>query len=89
MNIHEDRPVLNKSSLNALDNGVNEFVDYVLSFYSKGEIYDIGATRTEVLHATFLRLTRESNIPFEGDSLDREKVRDIILELRANHKRAA
>lgn len=62
---------------------MNEFVDYVMSFYGQGEIYDMGVTRDEVLLATGIRLERNKDIPFDGDSLDREKVRDVILELRA------
>ena len=62
---------------------VSEFVDYVMSFYGKGELYDIGATRAEVLIAIIVRLEREKGLEFAGDTIDREKVRDIILEVRA------
>lgn len=62
---------------------INAFAEYVLSFYGKGEIYDINATKDEVLLATGIRIGRYKNVPFDGDSIDREKVRDIILELRA------
>lgn len=66
---------------------MKEFVDYVMSFYGKGEIYDIGATREEVWSATCIRIKRNADMPlngisFEGDSLDRESVRDLILEMR-------
>ncbi len=68
---------------------MKEFVDYVMNFYGKGEIYDIGATREEVWQATCVRLKRTigqplNGISFEADSLDREAVRDIILEIRKN-----
>lgn len=66
-----------------------EFVDYVLSFYGVGEIYDMGATREDVLQALAVRLlsTEAKNengvflkdIPFEGDSFDREYIRDIMV----------
>jgi hypothetical protein len=66
---------------------MKEFVDYVMGFYGKGEIYDIGATREEVWQATCIRIKRNADEPlngisFDGDSLDREAVRDIIIELR-------
>jgi len=61
---------------------MNEFVNYVMSFYGKGEMYDIGATKEEILIATGIRMERHKDIPFDGDSLDREKVRDILLEMR-------
>jgi hypothetical protein len=66
---------------------MKEFVDYVMSFYGKDEIYDIGATREEVWQATCIRIKRmkeepRNGISFEGDSMDREIVRDIILEIR-------
>lgn len=61
---------------------LQEFIDYVLSFYAKDEMYDIKATRDEVLIATGIRLERFNDNEFCGDSFDREKVRDIILELR-------
>jgi len=64
-------------------NAINEFVEYVLSFYAKGEIYDMNVTKDEVLVATGIRIGRYKNVAFDGDSIDREKVRDIILELRA------
>lgn len=69
---------------------MKQFVDYVMGFYGKGEIYDIGATREEVWNATCIRIHRSENmgnplngISFEADSLDREAVRDIILEMRS------
>ncbi len=59
----------------------SEFVEYVLSFYGKGEIYDLGVKEDEVYKALEMRLKRK-DIEFSGDSLDRELVRDIILENR-------
>lgn len=68
---------------------MKEFVDYVMSFYGQGEIYDIRATREEVWNATCIRIKRMKDMPrngisFEADSLDREVVKDIILEMRIN-----
>jgi len=67
---------------------MKEFVDYVMEFYGECGIYDIKATREEVWQATCIRLKRTlgkplNGISFEADSLDREAVRDIILEMRA------
>ncbi len=66
---------------------MKEFVNYVMSFYGHGQIYDIGATREEAWNATCIRIKINADNPlngisFEGDSIDREAVRDIILEAR-------
>jgi hypothetical protein len=65
---------------------VSDFVDYVLSFYGPGELYDFGVTREEVVSAMGrlieLRAADKDAIPFEGDSVDREHVRDIIIKMR-------
>lgn len=58
---------------------MEDFIDYVMSFYGPGEIYDMGATRREVEIAIGIRLGN-TEIPFDGDSVDREMIRDIILE---------
>jgi hypothetical protein len=61
---------------------MKDFIKYVLDFYGESGLFDMKATRDEVWNATCIRLIRFKDIPFEGDSLDREKVRDIILESR-------
>ena len=63
------------------------FVDYVMSFYSNAEdsVYpELDFTRDEVYNALIVRMTRKKyeETPFEGDSVDREIVRDIVLEDR-------
>ena len=60
---------------------MKEFIDYVISFYGHGEIYDMGASRDEILLGIGTMLER-CKFEFYGDSVDREKVRDIILEMR-------
>lgn len=60
----------------------NEFIEYVLKFYGKGGLYDFNATKDEVLQALDVRLNTRKDIPFDGDSFDRELVRDIILGSR-------
>ena len=59
------------------------FVRYVMSFYGPGEIYDYGFTVPEVKTATEQHI-KTGRVPFEGDSIDREIVRDIVLENRAS-----
>ena len=65
----------------------NEFIDYVLSFYGKGGLYDQGRTKEQIAFATTMYLDacayyEENNMPNMtwggGDSLDRERVRDLM-----------
>ena len=55
----------------------------MLEFYGNGGIYNYGFTSEQINLATQMYKTRlEKNYPgqqFEGDSVDRERVRDIIL----------
>ena len=72
---------------------LQEFVDYVWSFYGEHSetIYPIkGLTKQDIFDAFYVykhRLLKAANVPNSnytwgyGDSLDRERVRDIILEL--------
>ena len=71
---------------------LQEFVDYVWSFYGEHSetIYPIkGLTKQDIFDAFYVykhRLLKAANVPNNnytwgyGDSLDRERVRDIILE---------
>ena len=72
-------------------NSLQEFVDYVWSFYGEHSetIYPIkGLTITDIFHAIEIYIERieKGDLEYvhyswgEGDSLDRERVRDIILE---------
>ena len=62
-----------------------EFVNYVKGFYSKGGIYDMGATDMQIYEATSKYIkevgfySEENSLGFSGDSLDREHVRDIMI----------
>lgn len=58
-----------------------EFIKYVLSFYGEGEIYDFKFTYDEVVKATnhYLEIT---TIDFDGDTIDREAVREIVFQQR-------
>ena len=57
---------------------INEFVDYVYDFYGKNGIYDMGATVSQIQTATIHYIGSDDSLPFYGDSLDRERVRDIL-----------
>ena len=72
-------------------NSLQEFVDYVWAFYNpQSELYPIkGLTKQDIFDAFYVykhRLLKASNDINNnytwgyGDSLDRERVRDIILE---------
>ena len=63
------------------------FVDYVMSFYSNSpdSLYpELDFTKDEIYLALAVRLTRKKyeETPFEGDTIDREIVRDIVLDRR-------
>lgn len=64
---------------------LTEFVDYVMSFYGpKGlykEFFKQPLKRAEVEKALVKRLS-ETTVRFDGDSIDRERVRDILTEQR-------
>ena len=71
---------------------LDEFIDYVWSFYGEHDdtLYPIhGLTKNDIRDAFYVykhRLLKAANNPDNtftwgyGDSLDRERVRDIILE---------
>ena len=69
-------------------NSLQEFVDYVWSFYAPdSELYPIqGLTKKDIFQAFYvykhgLLHTQNDNYTWGyGDSLDRERGRDIILE---------
>ena len=69
-------------------NSLEEFVDYVWSFYNpQSDLYPIkGLTKKDIFDAFNVYVSRiESNNNDlyswgDGDSLDRERVRDILLE---------
>jgi len=61
---------------------MTEFYDYVLSFYGKDGIYPMGATLTVVRKATkdLIRILKIKGQEFCGDSVDRELVRDLLID---------
>jgi hypothetical protein len=65
----------------------NEFIDYVLSFYGDGGIYPQGRTKEQVAYATLMYLDACNDVITwgDGDSLDRERVRDTMNDLYGEH----
>ena len=59
---------------------IKEFVKYVLEFYGIGGLYDYKFTKEEVEKAIKIRI-ETNDIPFDADSVDRELVRDIVLDV--------
>jgi hypothetical protein len=60
---------------------LDEFVDYVFSFYGEGGIYPMGATLSLIQQATddLIQILQIKNEEFCGDSIDRELVRDLLI----------
>ena len=65
----------------------HNFTEYLLEFYGHNGIYDYGFTASEIQLVTQLYKTRlDTKVPFVGDSIDRERVRDIVLAYRAEQE---
>lgn len=61
-------------------NPVKDFNSYVMSFYGEGGIYDNGFTPDEITEAVAQYVPTVE--VFCGDSLDREHIRDMVLQNR-------
>ena len=82
--------ILSEEDLKYIDAIEDQFVDYVWSFYGNEEpLYPIvGLTKKDIVDAFNIYVERIEKGDLEyvhyswgdGDSLDRERVRDIILE---------
>jgi hypothetical protein len=60
---------------------MENWIKYVLDFYGTGGIYDMGATREEIITSTEIVYEKYGADAWgDGDSLDRERVRDILIE---------
>ena len=61
----------------------NDFINYCLSFYGVGGLYDQGRTKEQVAYATLYYLDSCNDMITwgDGDSLDRERVRDVMNHL--------
>lgn len=56
-----------------------DFLEYVFLFYGKSGVYDMGATMEMIISAVGDLLV-EPDWDFAADSVDREKVRDIMMK---------
>jgi len=61
---------------------INDFIGYVMSFYGPDGLYPMGANRTIVRKATndIIRISKIKGREFCGDSIDRELVRDLLID---------
>ena len=57
---------------------MTQFIDYCMDFYGPNGVYKLNFTRDQIRLATDLYLL--SDREFVGDSIDRENVRDIVLQ---------
>ena len=63
-----------------------QFIDYVYSFYGKDGLYDPNRTKEQIAYSVLMYLD-DCNDPCiemswgDGDSLDRERVRDYMNEI--------
>ena len=63
------------------------FTQYMLDFYGPNGVYPEGFTSTQISLATQLyKIRLPEGTEFYGDSIDRERVRDIILVLAAREE---
>ena len=56
------------------------FVDYVYSFYGRDGVYPLGVTREQISASTMRYISMLEPDEFCGDSIDRERVRDIMID---------
>jgi hypothetical protein len=56
-----------------------KFYQYVRSFYGPDGLYPMGATVPDIMAATKILIDAVGDA-FEGDSMDREDVRDILIK---------
>lgn len=58
---------------------MENFINYVTSFYGPGGIYDLGVTKMEIANACRQYVRKiDDNQWGGGDSIDRERVRQIL-----------
>lgn len=63
---------------------IGEFTNYCLDFYGPdSDLYPMDMHRDEVIKALAVRMTTRKDLEFEGDTVDREIIRDIVLDMRA------
>ena len=64
-------------------NNFTDFIDYVFSFYGDGGLYDQKRTKEQISFAllTYLDECNDTMSWGDGDSLDRERVRDYMNDI--------
>ncbi len=65
-------------------NNFIDFIDYVYSFYGDGGLYDQKRTKEQIAFAilTYLDECNDDTLTWgDGDSLDRERVRDYMNDI--------
>ena len=90
--MYNNQTIMNSGTSTELNDMLTNFVEYVDSFYGVNDpLYPLflngkALTKEHIRHATIVYLDRCNNDDFElctwgdGDSLDRERVRDILTE---------
>lgn len=56
------------------------FIDYVHSFYGRDGVYPLGVSRDQIAAGTLSYISIIEPNEFCGDSVDRERVRDIMID---------
>jgi len=81
------------TSSTELNDMLTNFVEYVYSFYGADDaLYPMGVTKADIYGATYDYLNAVTKINDDrftwgdGDSLDRERVRDILIETRSHNQ---
>ena len=70
-----------------MNSSFNDFIEYCKSFYGYGGLYDQGRSREQIAYATCIYLDAIAHYDSDvyswgdGDSLDRERVRDILVDV--------
>ena len=60
---------------------MQDFIDYVYDYYGKHGIWDMNATRTMIRNATNKHINQIGGlVNFGYDTVDREAIRDIMIE---------
>jgi len=54
-----------------------DFYDYVKGFYGRGGIYEFNAPHN-VIYVACCLVAQRKDIPFDGDTVDRESVRETL-----------
>jgi hypothetical protein len=60
---------------------LSQFIEYCVSFYGPGGVYPLGMSEDEITKAIRL-LDLIGQKELDLDSIDREKVRDVVLVVR-------